>query len=549
MGVGQIGVNIASHLGNVAKSSPDQPAIISAKKDTFEPRTFKELNQDVTGCATYLYSCGIRQGDRVLLAVKPGFQLILIAFSLFYLGAIPVIIDPGMGLTAFLNCIKNTKPNAMVGVKLIHLIRVFFPTSFKSIKKRVLIREKSFIDEINRKFENYVNPASTIENELAAIVFTSGSTGTPKGVSYTHRVFNSQINHLKSDFKIEPGEIDLATLPIFALFNPALSVTSVIPEMNPREPSSADEFKIVKAINEFKITTAFASPVIGKKIYSACKSSNSTLPTIKRLFLAGAPTHPSLIEKLSNIILNGDVIIPYGATEGLPISATNHRDVKILSEDIANGNGSCLGKPLSGNKVCIMPVTNSPFESGVNCPKELPVGEVGEICVSGSVVSKEYYKMPGATVDSKFNNGTFDFHRMGDLGYLDKNGNIRFLGRKVERVHTPSGPIETERCEPLLNGIKNISRSALIGIGHEKIKEPCLVVETEEKTDKKQKQELKNTVSALLKVHLPKFRFAYLVFEKKLPVDSRHNAKIHRLSLAKKWTKKILHNPEQYKLA
>ena len=236
--------------------------------------------------------------------------------------------------------------------------------------------------------------------------------------------------------------------------------------MNPREPSSADEFKIVKAINEFKITTAFASPVIGKKIYSACKSSNSTLPTIKRLFLAGAPTHPSLIEKLSNIIFNGDVIIPYGATEGLPISATNHRDVKILSEDIANGNGSCLGKPLSGNKFCIMPVTNSPFESGVNCPKELPVGEVGEICVSGSVVSKEYYKMPGATVDSKFNNGTFDFHRMGDLGYLDKNGNIRFLGRKVERVHTPSGPIETERCEPLLNGIKNISRSALIGIGH-----------------------------------------------------------------------------------
>ena len=126
MGVGKIGVNIASHLGNVAKSSPDQPAIISAKKDTFEPRTFKELNQDVTACATYLYSCGIRQGDRVLLAVKPGFQLILTAFSLFYLGAIPVIIDPGMGLTAFLKCIKNTKPNAMVGVKLIHLIRVFF---------------------------------------------------------------------------------------------------------------------------------------------------------------------------------------------------------------------------------------------------------------------------------------------------------------------------------------------------------------------------------------------------------------------------------------
>ncbi|MBT3667385.1 MAG: AMP-binding protein [Opitutae bacterium] len=539
--------NIATHLGIASKISSEQTAIISAKAGAFQTRTFKELHEDVKDCAAYLKSHGISKGDHVLLGVKPGFQLILISFALFFLGAIPIIIDPGMGVRAFLKCIKNTQPSALIGISLMHLIGKFFPNSFKSIENKVLVRSKHFLKEIKQKKERLIpTPSTAVEEDLAAIVFTSGSTGVPKGVSYTHQLFNSQINHLKNNFGIQEGEKDLATLPIFALFNPALGVTSVIPDMNPRKPSLADGKKIVRTIQEFEITTAFASPVIGQKIYTACKSKNLTLPKVKRVFLAGAPSHPSLVEKLSNIISNGTVILPYGATEALPISATNHKDVKILAEDIAKGNGSCLGKPLRGNVVRIMPTTFSPFESGPNCPKEMDKGKVGEICVSGSIVSKEYFKMPGATFDSKFNDGKLNFHRMGDLGYFDSQGFLRFLGRKVERILTPDGPLETERCEPIINAIEGISRSALIGIGLGQTKQPCIVVELSKDVKKNILKSIKKEIHTSLKIRFPEHSFPYVVFEKSLPVDSRHNAKIHRLSLSKRWTKKVLKKPSKY---
>ena len=538
--------NIANYLVTAQSEYPDETAIISAKTGQFKPRSFKQLHREVILCSIYFKSKGISKGDSVLLAVKPGYQLILIAFALFHLGAVPVIIDPGMGTKAFLKCVQNTRPIALVGIPLIHILSKLFPRAFRSVKKTVSVNQNTFISKIDQgKLEPIENPAPSSSDELAAIVFTSGSTGTPKGVCYTHQIFNAQIAHLKTDFGLTKGENDLATLPIFALFNPALGITSVIPEMNPRKPALADPQKLVQTMQQFEINTAFASPIIGGKICSFCESNNISLPHIKRLLLAGAPTNPILIKNLSKFIPNGQVILPYGATEALPLSAVNHSQVGQLEDSINSGKGACLGKPLNGNTIKIMPISMSPFESGENCPKELKQGEIGEICASGAVVSKTYYRMPGATCDSKFNDEKNYYHRMGDLGYYDENGLLRFMGRKVERVLTKDGPLETERCEPIVNAMKNVFRSALIGIGRGRIKEPCLVVELNRGNTISFKI-LKENILKELKLHLPEFSFRFVVVEKCLPVDSRHNAKIHRLSLAKKWTKKMENQPSLF---
>src|SRR5207245_9466168 len=91
-------------------------------------------------------------------------------------------------------------------------------------------------------------PADVTADETAAILFTSGSTGVAKGAVYTHGIFAAQVEALRRLYGIEPGEIDLATFPLLALFAPALGMTAVVPDMDPTCPARADPRKIIRVV-------------------------------------------------------------------------------------------------------------------------------------------------------------------------------------------------------------------------------------------------------------------------------------------------------------
>jgi acyl-CoA synthetase (AMP-forming)/AMP-acid ligase II len=529
--------NLVSHLGETAKRSPDQIAVYSDSDSNFKERNFKELYQDVGKCADILRKKGLVPGQKALLFVKPGYELTVLAFSLIYLGVVPVIIDPGMGFRSVLSCIRSTKPDALLGIPLVMWISFIFRKSFKTVRTKVAISKKFFVNNIlSAPLGSDYPQVVTQADQLAAIVFTSGSTGSPKGVKYLHKNFDSQVDSLRTNFNIAPGEIDLATLPIFSLFNPALGVTTIIPQMDPRKPASANPKLLVQAIKNHAVTTAFASPVIGKKIADYCIEHHVELPSLKRIFLAGAPSPPSLIEKLSQILVQGKVIVPYGATEALPVSFATAQQIRKSQESILAGQGSCLGIPAPGVTVKIFPSLGPALSPRLAENGELSQGEVGEICVAGDIVTQGYYRMPGATVDARFSYNNQTFHRMGDLGYFDQKNRLRFLGRKAECVKTKYGPLETERCEPMINAMSGIKKSALIGIGDTTEQEPCIVVEPANANPSiEEKKVLSTKILQVLHSSFPKMKFKRVFWESTIPVDARHNAKIHRLSLSRKW--------------
>ena len=84
-------------------------------------------------------------------------------------------------------------------------------------------------------------------------------------------MFEAQVAVIRETYGIEPGEVDLPLLPVFALFNPALGMTSIIPEMDPRRPAAADPAKIVQAIQQEGVTNSFGSPTLWRKVADYCR--------------------------------------------------------------------------------------------------------------------------------------------------------------------------------------------------------------------------------------------------------------------------------------
>src|SRR6478736_4657141 len=116
-------MNIAYRIREVSQIFPAKKSVVLAKNDTFY--TFREFEERSNQIANRLTRLGIKPGMRTLLFVKPCLDFSIITFALFKIGAVPVLIDPGMGLTNLLKSIKQVKPEAMVSIGLVHWIRRF----------------------------------------------------------------------------------------------------------------------------------------------------------------------------------------------------------------------------------------------------------------------------------------------------------------------------------------------------------------------------------------------------------------------------------------
>ncbi len=522
--------NIARHLPLMAARQPNHPALKIPRSRTADGRidyltlTFAELDREVDAWCHRLTRAGIRRGDRTLLMVRQGLPLIGAAFALFKLGAIPVIIDPGMGLRNFLHCVRRSQPRALVGIPLAQVISRVFLSAFKSVSTRVWVNRSPTARIATGPEVRGFEIANSAATDLAAILFTSGSTGAPKGVCYEHGMFEAQVRLIRETYGIEPGEVDLPMLPIFALFNPALGLTTVVPELDPRRPAAVDPAKIVQAIRQENITNSFGSPTLWRKIQAHCLAQGITLPSLRRVLCAGAPVPAALWEDPARWLPNGSLQSPYGATEALPVSTVSAAEI-----DPTTVRGACVGRPLPGIAVRIVALGSADAVL-----RELPAGEIGEIIVSGPVVTREYDALPLATAAAKVTDGDALWHRMGDCGFIDADGRLWFCGRKAERVTTATGLLFTEPCEQVFRRHPRAARCALVGLGHEGAQQPALVVETEVR-DRAEAHALAAELRALAKAHPHTAGINLFFFQPDFPVDVRHNAKIHRLTLAR-WT-------------
>lgn len=546
-----LGHNVARHLRIAALEQPEAwatktPLSVGPNGSVSHARcSFRQLDQESDAAARIFQAEGIQQGCRVLLALHPGHDLIVGMFGLLKVGAVPIAIDPGMGWKNFLACVDHAQPTALVGTRAaIWLSHLPLP-AFKTLQHRVKLGTTRWRHLIKTCTATTPRPlANVLDTDLAAILFTSGSTGKPKGVCYTHGMFEAQISLIQKTFGIQPGEIDMPMLPLFALFNPALRMTSVTPLLNPSRPASANPAPIVAALRAENVTNSFGSPAIWTLITEHCLQRGLTLPSLRRLLIAGAPVPDRLLEQLQKVAPHCQINTPYGATECLPV--TNIEAQERLTETRAaslQGHGTCVGRPVNGVTIRIIRITDTPLAQ-MQDAQLCEVNEIGEIIVTGPNVTHTYDGLPEATAAAKIYDQGQVWHRMGDLGKIDGQGRLWFLGRKAEKVTTDMGVLYTEAIEPLFRTHPQVARCALIGVGSAPHQKPYLVIEPRPENFPLNDDEAKLLQASLKQLSQTSAHTAMIqgfLLQKKLPVDVRHNAKIHRLKLSQFWTQNLQH--------
>ncbi len=539
-------LNLAGEFAALAEARPEAPVSIVARHEkrgaphTYQSLSFRDCRAWADQFARGIAARGIQPGDTVLILMKPMLDFVPIFLALWKAGAVPVALDPGAPRSQKLKSIREIAPTALIGIPAAHALRYLYRKPFRSIARGLTVGTHGFpgaptLRSFLRRPEAGQVSAPTTTGDTMAIVFTTGSTGPPKGVVYTQGNGAAIIRIMKDALGIRSDDICLACHPAFALYFVGAGATVVTPDMDPRYPQAADPACLLAIIRDWKPTVSFMQIPVIRNLWTYCAARGEKIPHLGKILTTGATVPADLIEGVHQVLAEpgADLHVMYGATEALCVSYATGREILAATPRAGEAKGTYLGRPSPGVTAGIIGIDDQPIPQWSR-DLLLPEGQIGEICVSGPVVTPRYEGLPEATRKAKMPSATGLWHRMGDAGYIDRDGALWYCGRIADRVETGDGYLYSDLVEPVFNSHPAVRRSALVGVpiaGFSK-KRPVIVVEpkaAEDAASPARERKLAGELRLLASHHIHASRIEdVLISGEAFPVDVRHGAKIRR---------------------
>ncbi len=499
--------------------------------------SFAELATDVDRVAAGLHRAGVRPGDRVAMLVPPGVDLTVCLYGCWKMGAVAVIADAGLGVRGMGRALQSAAPDYLIGIpKALAVARALdWPGRRISVNSMSNAASRalgvwSSLDELRRLGEGVPAPPQPGPDDLAIVVFTSGATGPAKGVRYRHRQAQAQRDALMRIYSIEPTDRLVAAFAPFALYGPAMGISSVVPDMEITAPGSLDAYALADAADAITATLVFASPAalvnVSRTAGMMSPTQQSALNGVRLLMSAGAPVPPSVLESAIRIMPNAEAHTPYGMTEVLPVADISLGEIR----DAGEGAGVCVGHPVEGVSILIDPLDSLGRPVG---EPGTTVGVTGEVLIGAAHVKDGYDRLWLTQFRSAQPSG---FHRSGDVGRLDDEGRLWIEGRLAHVISSAAGPVTPVAIEHAVQTVDGIRLAAAVGVGPEGSQQLVVVIATENppRRPRLAGTSLADTVREAVAVDV-----AAVLEVPALPVDKRHNSKIDRLRVAE-WADGVL---------
>ena len=504
-------MTIIDKIKDLRKQYPDNTALFDLK--TGNKITFTQIDTKSDEICRYLIQKGFQKGNKIVVFVPIGIEFYLILTAIFKMGLQAVFIDPYAGIEHINKCCEMISPDGIIGSGKT-LLKGFFLKGIRKIGKKInYIKMMEHSEKLSTYKKN--KNQKKIQNEKidgstpALISFTSGSTGFPKIIMRTHEFLIGQHNVLEKNLKFEKETAVYSSFPIFLLSHMATGTTTFIPDLNWRKPVESDFGNIVKQITENNIQNIILPPAIFENIVKFCKDEKITLENVQKVYTGGAPVFYSLMKKIKDVFTNAKIIALYGASEAEPISVLNFED--ITEEDIEhmkNGEGLLAGEIFNEIELKIEEWEKTPEKNKIlnNNNVEDFSALKGEILVKGENVVNGYLNVE--------KNPNENWHKTGDMGYINKKGQLILLGRVKGRIQIEKNIYYPFTVETAFSFCKNLKKSVLTS------KNNKLYLFAERNPEFKRNLSEDNEIKGL------KEKFGiFKIIEIEIPMDKRHNSK------------------------
>jgi len=553
--------NILDKLSSTSDAFPDKIAfafIRKGNKKKTDSISFRELDQKSDRAARYLSNRGFKDGLVTLVLARPSTEFVVLMYAMLKTGAVPLLlpsikIRKRSGRAQLRKILNRARPEGVIGSGALLAIRRILrlgPRKLRTINVRNL---KKFYSNSNNG-SGFTSKKEIDWTDVPAFVrYTTGSTGPPKGVIYSHGMLHSLLRTLESE-GITSDDVFFGRSGTL-IIHPLIGISSVSIMAKPRHIRGQE---IVETVSTWGATAAFLSPPsaihLANYLESHAESHNQSpamLKSLTRIYVGGETISAGFVSTIESHLSEersprGGFRLVYGATEGFPLCQAHASTIIETHPKTESGMGFCLGEPVEGIMIRILSFEdyNEKFDPSIASEVSgYGPGSIGEISAMGpavysSLIGQDEIEFGGPKTTAHDSLDGTNWHRTGDLGYLDQHGRVWIVGRKAHRVRSKNGyTLHTKQIEEIFNHSLGIRTALVEGPDNHW---PVILVEKDNAPWNETKKRLKEEAKRACGLLGYDGELTFLQYGGVFPVDSGHEAKIEREKLSN-WAKHRLH--------
>lgn len=475
--------------------------------------TYREFGDKVDRIANGLIQLGIQKNDKIGVCLPNWYETAAILFASAKIGAIVVPFNPLYQSHEIEYILQNAAPKVLF-ISENFKDRAGIDTAQPFVNELITVRFEMdgliSIEDLSEtpSLENVEVPIDPGE-DVFCILYTSGTTGLPKGVMTPHKSIVHCAYTISESMRGKEDDVFIVAAPLFHIFgitcNLAMAVSCgarivLLEKFHPQ--------KVLQLIEDEKVTVHQGVPTMFLKELEQDNFSDFDLSTLRTGMVGASPITPHQMKRIRKE-MGISLCQSFGITETGSVTLTDYDD----EEDMIC---STLGKPIDGVDIQIVDEHRTP----------LPRGDVGEIIVKSVGNMKGYYKMPEQTKKVLDEKG---YYYTGDLGKLDEQGNLHFIGRQKELIIRGGFNIYPQEIEELLKKNPKVSEAVVIGLPDEILGEVVYTVIQLKEGRESTEEEMKKYVGE----HMAKYKIpAAVIFVDEFPVTA--SGKIQKVKLKEK---------------